>query len=148
MSKLGPSFKMGALLFVLAFGISALGLYGGAQLVDVEEVASADGGGDGDVPGGPVTVTIKGQNLLFSPRGITASADAQVTVTFDNQDAGVLHNIQFFANRNRSATLAKSEVKQGPIQDTLTFTAPSAPGNYPFICDVHPDTMTGNLTVR
>ena len=145
LSRLGPSFTVAALLFVLAFGVSAAALYGGAQLVDVEEVATT--GGDGSVPGGPVNATIVGQNLQFSPRTITASPGAQVTVTFNNQDAGVLHNIRFYANRNRSATLAASEVKAGPASDTLNFTAPAAPGTYPFICDVHPDTMTGNLSV-
>lgn len=147
MSKLGPNFKLGTLLFVLVFGLSTAALYGGAQLVHVEEAASADGGDD-FVPGGPVNVTIVGKNILFEPRSVTASAGAAVTVVFDNQDAGVLHNIHFFGNRNRSSSLAQSPVKAGPAQDTVTFTAPSAPGNYPFICDVHPDTMTGNLVVR
>ena len=147
MSKLGPSFKAAMLLFILVFGISASSLYAGALWVDDEPTESADGG-PGGTPGGPVNATIVGQNLVFSPRTINATAGAQVTVTFDNQDAGVLHNIHFFANRNRSADLAKSELKPGPATDTLSFTAPSAPGTYPFICDAHPDTMTGNLSVR
>jgi plastocyanin len=93
-------------------------------------------------------VTIVGKNLQFDPRAVNASPGAQVTVTFDNQDAGVLHNIQFFGNKNRSSTLAKSDVSAGPTQHTVNFTAPTAPGTYPFICDVHPDTMTGNLVVK
>ena len=146
MSRLGPSFKVAMLLFILAFGVSAASLYAGALWVDDEETASANGGGE--VPAGPVNVTIIGQNLAFNQRTINASAGAQVTVTFENQDAGVLHNIHFFANRNRSATLAASELRPGPATDTITFTAPAAPGTYPFICDAHPDTMTGNLSVR
>jgi plastocyanin len=134
------------LLFILAFGVSAASLYAGALWVDDEETASADGGGE--VPAGPVSVTIIGQNLAFNQRTINASAGAQVTVTFDNQDAGVLHNIHFFANRNRTAPLASSELRPGPATDTISFTAPAAPGTYPFICDAHPDTMTGNLSVR
>ncbi|MGE3983630.1 MAG: cupredoxin domain-containing protein [Dehalococcoidia bacterium] len=147
MSKLGPNFKLGTLLFVLVFGLSTAALYGGTQLVYVEKAASADADG-GEAPSGPVTVTIVGKNILFETRSVTAAAGAEVTVTFDNEDAGVLHNIHFFANRNRSASLAQSPVKPGPAQDVVKFTAPSAPGNYPFICDVHPDTMTGNLVVR
>jgi plastocyanin len=136
------------LLFVLVFAGSAVLLYGGAQLVDEEQVAAADDGGAGGTPGGPVTVTIVGKNSQFAPRSVVASAGAQVTVTFDNQDAGVLHNIQFFANRNRTGELGKTEISAGPAQHTVSFTAPAAPGSYPFICDVHPDTMTGTLTVR
>jgi plastocyanin len=147
MSRLGPSFKVAMLLFILVFGISAGSLYAGALWVDDEESESADGGSS-VAPGGPVSATIVGQNLAFNQRTINAGAGSPVTVTFDNQDAGVLHNIHFFANRNRSADLAKSDLKAGPASDTLTFTAPSAPGTYPFICDAHPDTMTGNLSVR
>jgi plastocyanin len=147
MSKVGPTFKGGVLLFAVVFVLGAAGMYGGAQLVDEEKVAAADGGGG--VPGGPVNVTVLGQNILFSPRNIVASPGAQVTVIFDNRDAGVQHNIHFFANRGRTATLARSEIITGPAVDPpLTFTAPTAAGNYPFICDVHPDTMTGTLTVR
>ena len=149
MSKLGVNFKLGTLLFLIVFAASAALLYGAAQLVDEEEVAAAGGGGGGGgTPGGPVTVTVIGKNLQFDPRTINASAGAQVTVTFDNQDAGVLHNMQFFANKNRTSSLAKSDVSAGPSQHTLNFTAPTAPGTYPYICDVHPDTMTGNLVVK
>jgi len=146
-SRLGPSFKPSILLFLVVFGISAAALYGGTLLVDVNKPVQADAG-DGGVPGGPVNVTVIGRNSLFQPRTINASAGAEVTVTFDNEDAGVLHNIHFYANRNRSTSIATTDVKPGPAQDVLVFTAPSSPGNYPFICDVHPDTMTGNLVVR
>jgi plastocyanin len=135
------------LIFVLVFAGSAALLYGGAQLVDEEEVAAADSGGGG-TPGGPVTVTVVGKNSTFAPRAINASSGAQVTVTFDNQDAGVPHNIHFFANRNRSSDLGKTEITAGPAQHTVNFTAPTAAGSYPFICDVHPDTMTGTLAVK
>ena len=57
MSQLGPSFKSGMLLFVLALGLSAAVLYGGAVLVDVEKTAAA-GSDDGEVvAGAPVNVT-------------------------------------------------------------------------------------------
>jgi plastocyanin len=148
MSKLGTNFKLGTLLFIIVFAGTGALLYGGTQLVKEDKVAAAGNGGGGGTPGGPVTVTIVGKNLQFDPRTVNASPGAQVTVTFDNQDAGVLHNIQFFANKNRSSSLAQSEVSAGPIQHTINFTAPTAPGNYPFICDVHPDTMTGNLVVK
>ena len=147
MSKLGPNFKIGMLLFILVFAGSAALLYGGAQLVDEEKVAASDGGGGG-VPGGPVNVTVVGKNTLFAPRSINASSGAQVTVTFDNQDAGVLHNIHFFANRGRTADLGKTEIAAGVASHTVSFSAPAAAGSYPFVCDVHPDTMTGTLVVQ
>ena len=150
MTQLGPSFKFGALLFVLAFVVSAAALYGGAQLVDEEKPASAaaDGGGSG-VPGGPVTVTIVAKNLTFNPRQIIASPNAPVTATLDNQDSGVLHNLAFYPGRTASGgPIAATETFQGPGTRQVSFKAPAAPGNYAFRCDVHPDTMNGTLTVR
>lgn len=146
-SRLGPSFKMSVLMLVVVFAGSAALLYGGAHLVGIETKAVADTGGGDVVPGGPVNVTVIGRNSLFDVRTINASAGAEVTVVFENQDAGVLHNIHFFGNRNRTTTLAKSDVKPGPATDRVSFTAPAAPGLYPYICDVHPDTMVGNLNV-
>jgi plastocyanin len=148
MSKLGTNFKLGTLLFVLVFAGAGALLYGGTQLVKEDKAIAAAGDGGGGAPGGPVNVTIVGKNLQFDMRTVNASPGAAVTVIFDNEDPGVLHNIQFFANRNRSSSLAQSEVAAGPNQHTINFTAPAAPGNYPFICDVHPDTMTGNLVVK
>jgi plastocyanin len=100
------------------------------------------------VPGGPVNVTVVAKNILFDPRSIRASAGAQVTVTLDNQDAGVPHDITFYGSRTATgAPIARTETFPGIAQRTVTFTAPAA-GNYAFRCTVHPDTMTGTLQVQ
>jgi plastocyanin len=149
MSQLGPSFRIGAVVLVLAFGVSAAALYGASLLVDQEETAAANGGGGEVVPGGPVNVTIVAKNILFDPRSIRASTGAQITVTLDNQDAGVLHDITFYGGRTATGTpLAKTDTFPGVAQRTVSFTAPSSAGNYAFRCTVHPDTMTGTLQVQ
>ena len=57
--KPGINMTLGAVLFLVAFGISAPVLYGAAQLVKTEHVegggADASGGG---ATGGPVTVSM------------------------------------------------------------------------------------------
>jgi plastocyanin len=68
-----------------------------------------------------------------------------VTVTFNNQDAGVTHDIVFFAPGG--AQVAASDLFAGPGMRTLTFT-PATPGTYAFKCSVHPREMTGALTAQ
>ena len=79
---------------------------------------------------------------------ITASAGVQVTVTLDNKDAGVLHNVAFYTDRAASSPIHVGGLLTGPATEDVTFTAPSTPGTYFFRCDVHPDQMNGTFIVQ
>jgi hypothetical protein len=146
--QIGPNFKYGTLLLIVAFVVSAAGLYGGAVLVDVDKQASAEGQNGDVTPGGPVAITIIGKDLKFDKRSFTVGVGSPVTVTLDNQDPGVLHNIAFYTNNRATQKIAGTDVVPGPRIDVLRFTAPDAPGNAFYRCDVHPDTMTGSMIVR
>ena len=147
--KLGKNTTLGAVMFLVVFVVSALALYGGAQLVDVDEPPAEAGAGEGETtPGGPVNTRVVARNLVFDKRSLSASPGASVTVTLDNQDAGVLHNIAFYNSPAASQRIAVGELFPGPAVRDVQFTAPSAPGNYFYRCDVHPDTMTGSFVVR
>jgi len=152
MLKPSINLKLGVPLLVIAFVVSWLALYGGAQLVKQDEVAAdvgAGGGpGGGPVGPGPVNQTIVAQNLSFNLSTLTANAGSEFNVTLDNQDAGVLHNIAFYTDRSLSQPIYVSELVAGPIEQMNTFTAPASPGTYFFRCDVHPDTMTGAFVVQ
>ena len=149
MRRTPPNLKYGIALFAVAFLISAAGLYGGALLVEEKPSAAAENGvTNGGTPGGPVNVTIVARNIQFDKRTITASPGVSVTVTLDNQDAGVLHNTAFYTNRSATTRIAVGEIFAGVASRVLSFTAPSTPGNYFFRCDVHPDTMTGTFAVK
>jgi plastocyanin len=149
--KPGINLTLGTLMLVVVFGISTAALFGAAQLVDIEgtsaEADGEDGAGPG-VPGGPVTARVVAKDLMFDRRSITASPGVSVTVTLDNQDPGVLHNIAFYTNRQASQRIAGNELFPGVATRELQFTAPNSPGNYFYRCDVHPDTMTGTFAVR
>jgi len=151
MLKPGINLKLGIPLMVIAFAISVLSLYGGAQLVKQDE-ASADTGvidGGGAAPGpGPVTVTIVAEGIVFDLSTLTANAGSAFNIILDNRDGGVLHNIAFYTDRSLSQLIFGSELFTGPAIQESTFTAPAAPGTYFFRCDVHPDTMTGAFVVQ
>ena len=148
--KPGPNLKVGAFLFLFAFGISAVALYLGAQLVDRpnDTAAEEEAGGPGGPPGGPVAVRLIAKDLKFDKRTIAASPGASVTITLDNQDAGVPHNVAFYTNNRATQSIAKGELISGPATEDLRFSAPSAAGNYFFRCDAHPDQMTGTFVVK
>lgn len=87
--------------------------------------------------------------LAFAPSDFTVPAGAQVTVTYTN-DTNLPHNIDFFDGKDQNASsLGKTRVMTGPqATDSVTFTAPSQPGDYFFWCDVHQLAMTGTYRVK
>jgi hypothetical protein len=88
------------------------------------------------------------KDLKFDRSSIAAGSGAPVTITLDNQDAGVLHNIAFYTTRAATTRIAVGELFAGVATKDLAFTAPSSGGNFFFRCDVHPDTMTGTFIVQ
>jgi plastocyanin len=150
MRKPGINLTVGVLLLVVSFGISAPALWGAAQLVKGDEVEQANGtgGNGGGAPGAATEVTVVAQNLRFDPTRITVPAGVEVTITQDNRDAGVLHNIAIYTNPTAQSSIFVGDLHTGPSVDDYVFTSPSTPGEYFFRCDVHPDTMTGAFIVQ
>jgi plastocyanin len=106
----------------------------------VGTIESAEGGGGG---GGGLTVTAK--SLAFDTDEIDLPAGQPTTITFDNEDAGVPHNIAIYSDESLSQTLFQGE--QFPGVDSRKYAIPPLePGTYYFHCDVHP-TMSGSVVV-
>ena len=78
--------------------------------------------------GGSATVALTAQGLAFDKSSITVPAGAQVTVTFNNMDAGVPHNFAVYTDASASTAIFTGPVVTGPTTTTYTFTAPSTPG--------------------
>ena len=154
MTRVPNNIKFGVPLFLVSlavFGVLlALGdtyIRGGGA--SASETTTNGGGGGGG--GGAANLTVVAKNLAFDKRSLTASAGGQVTISFDNQDAGVSHNVAVYKSKSSTsqpiATGARGNLIAGPAKEDITFTAPP-PGNYYFQCDAHPDQMNGSFVVK
>jgi plastocyanin len=113
----------------------------------VGEITSAPGGGEDAGGGGEEGTTgpVVAQALQFSTSEIDLPADETSTLTLDNQEAGVPHNIAIYTDESLAQVLFQGETITGP--DTIDYDVPAiAEGEYYFHCDTHPD-MQGTVVV-
>ncbi len=99
---------------------------------------------------GPVTAStdlkIIGQGTLFDVTQLLGIAGQELTITFDNKDVGIAHNIHFFkGSDNTGEDVGGTDIEGGPIVQTLKI-GPLDAGDYFFVCDIHPGQMEGTLT--
>ena len=117
-------------------------LAGGIALVAVGST------GGGAAVGPAVTLQLAAKNLAFDTTSLAAPAQKPFAISFDNQDAGVQHDVQIFDNKDFSGTpLFNGQIITGVARVTYDVRA-LATGTYYFHCVVHPTTMHGTLTVK
>jgi plastocyanin len=101
--------------------------------------------GGGGTPSGPV-VKIVARNIAFDVSEITAPANTAFTISFDNQDAGIPHNVAIHKDSPTGEVVFMGEIITGLAQKD--YAVPALPaGTYAFVCSVHPN-MTGTLAVQ
>jgi len=103
------------------------------------------GGGGGGATGATGTtgggeagssVTVVAENIAFDTSSISLAADVETTITLDNRDAGIQHNIAIYTDSSLSEELFNGELVTGPT--TVDYTIPPLPaGEYYFVCIVH-----------
>ena len=93
-------------------------------------------------PAGTV-LQIAAFNIAFNPTELTAPAGQPFAIEFDNQDAGIPHNVEI-KGVGGGASVITGDIFAGPEKRTYNVPALDA-GVYPFVCTVHPN-MTGTLT--
>ena len=103
-------------------------------------------------PSGPATAStelkITAQSILFDTDKLLGVAGKELTITVDNKDGGIPHNIHFFKGEDATgADAGSTELAAGPIVQTLKIGPFDAGDKYYFQCDVHPN-MSGILTVE
>ena len=89
-------------------------------------------------------VTITASGVAFDPTEVTAPAGTAFTLSFDNQDAGIPHDVQ--VKDASGAVVFKTDVFPGAAKRDYSVPALAA-GAYPFVCSVHAN-MTGTLTAQ
>jgi len=108
--------------------------------------SSPASGGTSCAPSGS-TLQIAAHSLAFDKSCMAAPANRPVTIDFDNQDAGVPHNIHIFLGTSASgASVFSGTIVTGPTTTAYHVAALPA-GTYYFHCDVHPTTMHGTFDV-
>jgi cytochrome c oxidase subunit 2 len=80
----------------------------------------------------------------FDEKTLQANSTDNITINFANNDPGTVHNI---AIKNGDTVVGATDFKPGPSSEVLTV-APLPPGTYTFLCQAHPTTMIGTLTVK
>jgi cytochrome c oxidase subunit II len=98
-------------------------------------------------PSGPpaATLNVEAKSLLFQETTLQAPADKPFAIDFDNQDAGIQHDIVI--QDDGGNTPFKGEALTGPKKETYNV-PPLKAGTYKYICSFHPTTMVGELTVQ
>lgn len=92
------------------------------------------------------TLAVSALNVAFEQAALTVPASAPFRIEFDNQDAGIPHNVAIHPGSAAGEAVFKGDIFSGPAKQTYTVAALDA-GAYVFVCSVHP-TMTGTLTVE
>jgi plastocyanin len=91
--------------------------------------------------------TVVAESVLgFAQTTMTVPAGVELTIDFQNADTGVQHNWALYDPAD-GAELFKGPIVSGPGNATYTVPALEA-GTYDYVCDIHPQTMTGTLTAQ
>ncbi|MFF4585725.1 cupredoxin domain-containing protein [Streptomyces sp. NPDC001388] len=85
---------------------------------------------------GPAVARIVIENFAFSPANLRVRPGTKITVV--NRDS-TAHTVTATGDKTFDTGSIASDA-------TTTFTAPTAPGGYSYICTIHPN-MKGTLTV-
>jgi hypothetical protein len=114
---------------------------------------TACGGGAAKVPSEPppgvapaASLNIVAKANKYDKNALVAAAQAPISLHFDNQDVGVLHNVAFYRDSSVAELIFQGETFAG--RKAIDETIPAQPaGDYYFRCDVHPE-MRGAYFVR
>jgi plastocyanin len=77
------------------------------------------------------------EDIEFKQETLVATANADITLTLDNQDSGTLHNFALYTAKDGD-NLYRGDTFEGKESREFRFRSPAA-GVYYFRCDVHPE---------
>jgi hypothetical protein len=100
---------------------------------------SEDCGDDGQ----PV-LEVTAPTTAFEPTCLVAPAEEEFTLTFNNEDEGVTHNLAILTQADEE--VAATDLKPGTYTDELPV-GPQEEGDLQFLCQAHPTQMFGTLAI-
>jgi plastocyanin len=121
----------------------APGASGAASAAPSAESSTAPSEAASGAPAGTL-LGVVAQGVQFQTTKLEATAGQPFQIAFDNQDAGIPHNIQI--SDESGAMVFEGETINGVAQKTYDVPALAA-GVYKFACKWHPN-MVGELTVK
>jgi mono/diheme cytochrome c family protein/plastocyanin len=98
-------------------------------------------------PNAPTVTIVATSAAAFDTPEVSAPADTPFTIIFDNQDATAPHNVVVSDPGGAPVDIGDNPFFTGPESRSYSYPALAA-GQYSFLCQVHPTTMTGTLTVE
>ncbi|MFN0096180.1 MAG: cupredoxin domain-containing protein [Dehalococcoidia bacterium] len=139
---LGAAVTTIAALLIGGFAVGA-----GLTMFEHEGTAAADGGEVTPVPVGNPLAIVATDNK-WDKTTLTAAPNADVKIRFDNKGKAK-HNLHILDAKGGKtlAPGAEGALVDGGQGYDLVFKTPGA-GTYFFLCDVHPDQMTGTFEVK
>jgi len=94
-----------------------------------------------------ITAPVGAATAGFQETSLEAKANTPFTIHFDNQDSQAPHNVHLTGPTGDVALGGDTAFFTGP--GTRDYTVPAlAAGVYEYMCQVHPTTMKGTLTVK
>lgn len=98
-------------------------------------------------PTGPSDrVTVVAKQIAFNTPRLLLKANVQVTITLDNQDVAVEHNVAIYGDDTLKEKIFVPKTFAGP--DSRDYVVPpTPPGTYFFRCDIHPN-MNGQAVFQ
>lgn len=109
--------------------------------------AAASAGPSAAASAATAAIDITAKNIAFAPTDLTAVANKPLTIHFDNEDAGVQHDVAVRRGSANGEQLFLGDVVTG-VASTDYQVQPLAAGTYTLICTIHPTLMIATLTVK
>jgi plastocyanin len=91
------------------------------------------------------TVSLAATELAFNTDHLSVPAGKRFTMALDNRAPGVSHNVTILTSGGE--VLFRGDLVSGPKRVTYQVPALKA-GSYRFLCEVHPQQMTGTLVAK